>query len=114
MPEIDEGTSALKEILVQPDTAISPYITFDSASRTMNFRQDESTKALTNQFLPIYITLINDKGETSEYTMHVIVFSAGVDTALEETKSSDIAAKSEVDDDTQPKIPFITDEKAQE
>ena len=74
LPAIDEGSESLKEIKVQPDDALYPYITFDSDSRAIIFKEDEGSKSLGGQFLPIKITLVNVKGKTSEYTMYVILF----------------------------------------
>ena len=59
---------------MQPDGALYPYITFDSDSRSIIFKEDEGSKSLGGQFLPIKITLVNVKGKTNEYKMYVILF----------------------------------------
>ena len=77
LPAIDEGSDSLQEIIVQPDAALSPYITFDSDSRAIIFKEDEGSKSLGGQFLPIKITLVNVKRKTSEYKMYVICGQQG-------------------------------------
>ena len=83
LPVIDEGSDPLEEIKMQPDGALFPYITFDSESRAIIFKEDEGSKRLGGQFLPIKITLVNVKGKTSEYTMYVILFDPDIKTSDE-------------------------------
>ena len=76
LPSIDEGVDALEEIIVEPDEALNPYITFDPVSRAINFRKDERSKSLSNRFFTINISLVNVKGDSNEYSMYVILFES--------------------------------------
>ena len=75
LPEIDEGSSALQEVVVEPGDSIAPYITYEDSARKIVFAEDESSNSLAGKFLTIVIKLVNVKNVETSYLMGLQVIA---------------------------------------
>ena len=46
LPEIDEGDSPLKEVILEPASSLEPYISYDESNREIIFAGDDESEYL--------------------------------------------------------------------
>ena len=76
LPEIDEGSLALLEVVVEPGESVAPYITYEDSARKIVFADDESSESLVGSFLTIVIKLLNVNNDETSYLMGLQVLAA--------------------------------------
>ena len=73
LPDIAEGNFSLKEVLIEPDAAISPYLSYEAQTRKIVLAEDSATLGLVSDTLtyPLIIRLVDVKDYENEYSISV-------------------------------------------
>ena len=73
LPDIVEGNFSLKEVLIEPDAAISPYLSYEDQTRKIVLAEDPATLSLVSNTLTysFVIRLVDVNNFETEYTVSV-------------------------------------------
>ena len=82
LPDIDPGSAELREVQVQPDILLTPFIQYQAESRTIVFLEDPTTNTLVGQFPVVYVKLISVDDVESDYFFLVQVFEPIVEDSI--------------------------------
>ena len=71
LPEINEGSSPLLDVIVEPEQSLETYLDYNAVTRSISFNGDASSVQLAGKFGRITVTLINSTGDEVSYTQTV-------------------------------------------
>ena len=73
LPDIVEGNFSLKEVLIEPDAAISPYLSYEAQARKIVLAEDPATLSLVSDTLtyPFVIRLVDVRDFETVYSISV-------------------------------------------
>lgn len=82
LPDIKEGSYAISEIIVEPDASIEKSVNYLSSENKFVFDgSSEFSSPVIGKFFSIKITLVDDRGNISEFNQSVYLSSKEVEEA---------------------------------